>query len=491
MITKKTLLLFSILFLQTSSNVHALVQVPFISPSAPAINVFSPVVEQVAPAVVNIYASKLVKQVAVNPLFKSFPFFGGMGESFTFGMPIERIQNSLGSGVMIKKNGLIVTNFHVIEGGQEIRVVLNDNREFKAQIVMVDKNADLALLKIDGGAEEFPCVQIRDADELKIGDDVLAIGNPYGIGQSSSRGIVSALASRFGGSKDFRSYIQTDAAVNKGNSGGALISLELDHAGDIKGRLVGITTAIASSDGGFQGLSFAVPSNMIKPMVISYERGLKQIERSWVGLSVQSVDYQMAKSLGLEKPMGVLVTGVYEKSPAEAAGFKIGDLITHINGKRILNQEEYHFRVSVSVVGDDIKISYLRSGEKQELTLKLVAPPEVPLRDQTVLSGNNHPLNGATVVNLSPALASELSIDPMKKGVMIFEIQRGSIANRLGLAPGDCILTYNNKPINEVKDLVTAADQNVFSWILRYQRGDKIFLMQIAPGRTTITQENG
>ena len=493
MTAKKIFILFFILILQTHSYLYAL-QVPFLNAAVPvnSINIFSSVVEQVAPAVVNIYASKVVKQLAVDPLFKSFPFFGGMGESFMFGMPVERIQKSLGSGVIIKKNGLIVTNFHVIDGGQEIRVVLNNNREFKAKIVMVDKNADLALLKIDEESEEFPCIDIRDADELKIGDDVLAIGNPYGIGQSSSRGIVSALASRFGGSKDFRSYIQTDAAVNKGNSGGALISLEMNAAGDIKGRLVGITTAIASSDGGFQGLSFAVPSNMIKPMVISYERGLKQIERSWVGLSVQSVDYQMAKSLGLDKPMGVLVTGIYAKSPAELAGFKVGDLVTHINGKSILNQEEYHFRVSVCVVGDDIKMSYLRSGSKQELTIRLVAPPELPLKDQTVLTGNNHPLNGTTVVNLSPALASELSIDPMKKGVMILEIQRGSIANRLGFVPGDFILSYNDKPINEVKDLLNAVQQNNgSSWILRYQRGDQRFMIQISPNRTTITQENG
>lgn len=197
-------------------------------------------IEQVAPAVVNIYASKVVRQMAMDPLFKSFPFFGGMGESFLFGMPVDRVQKSLGSGVIIRKNGLIVTNFHVIEGGQEITVVLNDNREFKAKILILDKTCDLALLKIESDETDFPYVEVRDADELKIGDDVLAIGNPYGIGQSSSRGIVAALARRFGGSKDFRSYIQTDAAVNKGNSGGALIALEKQNPEISREDLLGL-----------------------------------------------------------------------------------------------------------------------------------------------------------------------------------------------------------------------------------------------------------
>jgi serine protease Do len=438
---------------------------------------------------VNIYASKVVKQMAVDPLFKAFPFFGGMGDSFLFGMPIERVQKSLGSGVMIRKNGLVVTNFHVIDGAQEIRVVLNDNREFKAQIVMSDKNADLALLKIEGEDAEFPFVEIRDADELKVGDDVLAIGNPYGIGQSSSRGIVSALASRFGGVKDFRSYIQTDAAVNKGNSGGALISLEESDTGDLKGRLVGITTAIASSDGGFQGVSFAVPSNMIHPLVSSYERGLKTIERAWVGVSVQSIDFNMAKSLGLSKPMGVLLTGVYPGSPGDQNGLKVGDLITHVNGKSIIGDEEYHFRVSVSMVGDDIKISYIREGQTNDLTLKLVAPPEDPARDLTVLTGNN-PLNGATIVNLSPALASEISMDPMKTGVMVFEVKRNSIAHRLGLLPGDIIVTFNDQEIKLVKDLTLAVSIKKSQWILQCKRGDKTRVIKVSPNGTFI-QENG
>lgn len=452
------------------------------------INIFSPVIEQVAPAVVNIYASKVVRQMAMDPLFKSFPFFGGMGESFLFGMPVDRVQKSLGSGVIIRKNGLIVTNFHVIEGGQEITVVLNDNREFKAKVLISDKTCDLALLKIESDETEFPYVDVRDADELKIGDDVLAIGNPYGIGQSSSRGIVAALARRFGGSKDFRSYIQTDAAVNKGNSGGALIALEKTESGDLKGRLVGVTTAIASTDGGFQGLSFAVPANMIRPLISSYERGLSQIERSWIGIGVQSLDFKMAQSMDLKKPSGVLVTGVYADSPAEKAGFKIGDLITQINGKPVLNDEEYHFRVSVCIAGDQMNLTYKRGSEEKQVTVTLVAPPEKPQRDQMLLKGN-HLLSGATVLNLSPSLANELSIDPMKKGVMVFEIKRGSVSHRLGVRPGDIILSYNSQAVSEVKDLKEILSKTAPEGSFDYRRGQKTYSVKVSVDGTMLIQE--
>ena len=236
--------------------------------SKPQVNLLSSLVEAVAPSVVNIYASKVVKQRVVSPFLGAF---GGM-EQFLFGMPVDRIQKSLGSGVIIRSNGLIVTNTHVIEGAQEIKVVLNDNREFKATIVMSDKQADLALLKIEGGSEVFHAAEIRDADELKIGDDVFAIGNPYGIGQSVSKGIVSATARNIGGSKDYRSYIQTDAAVNSGNSGGGLFSIEESPTGEFKARLVGVTTAIISKDGGFQGMSLAINSNMLKPLLASYDK---------------------------------------------------------------------------------------------------------------------------------------------------------------------------------------------------------------------------
>lgn len=440
----------------------------------PQVNLLSGLVEAVAPSVVNIYASKVVKQRVVSPFLGAF---GGM-EQFLFGMPVERIQKSLGSGVIIRPNGLIVTNTHVIEGAQEIKVVLNDNREFKAKIVMSDKKADLALLKIEGGSEVFHAAEIRDADELKIGDDVFAIGNPYGIGQSVSKGIVSATARNIGGSKDYRSYIQTDAAVNSGNSGGGLFSIEQSATGEFRARLVGVTTAIISKDGGFQGMSLAINSNMLKPLLASYDKGAKTIQKAWLGMGVQSVDSTMASSLGLLKPMGVLVTGVYPKSPADLAGLKVGDLITHINEKPIKNDENFHFRLSTFVDSETLTLSYVRAKAKTDVKIKLGVPPETPPRNATSLDGKNA-LGGATIVNLSPALANEFSIDPMRQGVMILEIKRNSYAHVLGFLPGDIILRVNDVEMTLVQDLVDLFKKPLSGMVVEFKRDSKTLVLTI------------
>lgn len=231
-----------------------------------------------------------------------------------------------------------------------------------------------------------------------------------------------------------------------------------------------------------------MPANMIRPLISSYERGLAQIERSWIGIGVQSLDFKMAQSMDLKKPSGVLVTGVYADSPAEKAGFKVGDLITHINGKPVLNDEEYHFRVSVCIAGDQMNLTYKRGTEEKQALVTLVAPPEKPQRDQILLKGN-HLLSGATVLNLSPSLANELSIDPMKKGIMVFEIKRGSVSHRLGVRPGDIILSYNSQAVSEVKDLTTILSKTSPEGSFDYRRGQKTYSVKVSPDGTMLIQE--
>src|SRR6201997_952985 len=281
---------------------------------------FAPVVKRVAPAVVNVYAARIVTN---NNPFLADPFF----RQFFGAAPRERVERALGSGVIVEATGLVVTNYHVIEGASEVKVALADKREFAADVVLKDQRSDLAVLRIKDAKEKFPTLEFADSDELQVGDVVLAIGDPFGVGQTVTHGIVSAVARTQVGISDYQFFIQTDAAINPGNSGGALV--------DVAGRLVGINSAIYSRSGGSQGIGFAIPANMVRVVVASARSGGTTVRRPWLGAKLQAVTPEIADSLGLRSPTGALVASVVSGSPAARAGLKSSDLIVAIEGQAV------------------------------------------------------------------------------------------------------------------------------------------------------------
>ena len=426
---------------------------------------FAPVVKATAPAVVNVFStSKVVQQnsqgVFDDPFFRQF--FGGEG---SFGRPRERVENSLGSGVIIDKLGLIVTNNHVIKGGTDIRVVLADKREFVAKLLLADERSDLAVLKIDVGDEELAALSFGDSDNLDVGDLVLAIGNPFGVGQTVTSGIVSALARTQVGISDYQFFIQTDAAINPGNSGGALVNMA--------GELVGINTAIFSRSGGSIGIGFSIPSNMVKTVVQSAENGTK-VQRPWIGANMQDVTPDIAESLGFARPEGALLVSLHPQSPLRLAGLKLGDVILAVDGHPIENARELGYRIATSRIGQQTIVEYQRSGKLLEANVKLIAAPETTRREETLLKQKS-PLQGMVVANLSPAVAEELGIPTLVNGVVALDIKRG-IAQRF-FKRGDILVDVNGVTIATVDDLQRALADDPGSWEIQINRaGQKLQL---------------
>jgi len=428
---------------------------------------FAPLVKKVAPAVVNIYSKTVVEQ-RVSPLFDD-PFFRRFfGDEIPFGRPQERTTTSLGSGVIVDPAGLIVTNHHVIKGAQEITVVLADRNEMEAELVQSDEQTDLAVLRVQAGGKRLPALALRDSDELEVGDLVLAIGNPFGVGQTVTSGIVSALARTQVNVADFRSFIQTDAAINPGNSGGALVSMD--------GRLVGINTAIFSRSGGSIGIGFAIPSNMVSA-VLAAARGGKLV-RPWLGASGQDVTSEIAASLDLERPRGVLLNEIHPGGPAARAGLRVGDIVVGINGRDINDGQELRFRLATLKVGGTAKLEILRDGRPSERAVPLEAPPEDPPRNLKRINGRT-PLSGAVVANLSPALAAEIGLESTKRGVVIVEIERGSAADRFRLRPGDIVAEVNGTAVTSVSQLDGLLAAGGDAWRLTMQRGGQLFKLTV------------
>jgi serine protease Do len=418
---------------------------------------FAPVAKAAAPAVVNVFTRKVVRSQA-SPLFND-PFFRRFFGEGT-GMPKDRVQQSLGSGVIVDGKGVIVTNHHVVAGADDITVVLNDRREFSAELVGSDQRTDLAVLRIDTGGQTLPTLPLGDSDALEVGDLVLAIGNPFGVGQTVTSGIVSALARTHVGISDFQSFIQTDAAINPGNSGGALI--------DMAGRLVGINTAIYSRDGGSVGIGFAIPTSMVQAVLSGITRGGK-IVRPWLGASGQAVTADMATGLQLPRPIGVVVNNVFPGSPAERGGLKVGDVITAVNSRDIPDDTGLRFRLATLSVGEEADLTVQRHGREVHLRVALKAPPEEPPRQVTEISGRN-PFTGTTVANLNPALAEEMGIGQSLQGVVVTSLKRGSIAQRLNFRPGDIILKVNDRGIARVDDLRRIIDRGEPGWRITLNR---------------------
>jgi len=431
-------------------------------PSRDAVTVsFAPLVKKAAPAVVNIYARKIVRQRGSMPLFDD-PFFRRFfGEEFGLGMPRPQLQNSLGSGVIVRASGLIVTNKHVIEGADQINVVLADRREFAAKIVVSDDRTDLTVLQVDAADGPLPVLELGDSDDIEVGDLVLAIGNPFGVGQTVTSGIVSALARTRVTPSDLNFFIQTDAAINPGNSGGALVTMN--------GKLIGVNTAIYSKSGGSLGIGFAIPSNMVRAVINGITKDGKVV-RPWLGAVGQGVTQDIATSLGLKRPTGVLINHVYKGSAADMAGLRVGDVVLAINGHEVDDPKALSFRIATLPIGDTVALRVWRRSGTAALKLVLAPAPENPPRDVTGLDGR-HPLAGATVANLSPALAEEQGLDPFAKGVIILDLQRGSSASRLGFRAGDVVRAINGAEVATVVDLKAALMRGTDRWQVNIDRG--------------------
>jgi Do/DeqQ family serine protease len=417
---------------------------------------YAPIVQRVQPAVVNVYAAKTVQNrnpLLDDPIFRRF--FGGGGPQ------PEQMQRSLGSGVMVDPSGLVVTNNHVIEGADQVKVSLSDKREFEAEIVLKDSRTDLAVLRLKDTKEKFPTLDFANSDELLVGDVVLAIGNPFGVGQTVTHGIISALARTQVGITDYQFFIQTDAAINPGNSGGALV--------DMTGKLVGINTAIFSRSGGSQGIGFAIPANMVRVVVASAKGGGKAVKRPWLGARLQTVTPEIAETLGLKAPNGALVANVTPGSPAARAGLKLSDLIVSIDGQSIEDLNAFDYRFATRPLGGTAQIDIQRNGKPVKLTVALEVAPDTG-RDEIVLTGRS-PLQGAKVANISPAVADELHLDSSTEGVVVTDLADGGTAAGVGFQKGDIILAVNNKKIEKTADLEKATRESARLWRITVVRG--------------------
>lgn len=419
---------------------------------------YAAVVKQAAPAVVNIHTSRVVRRPNYPPFFDDpffRRFFGGPGLPQGPGGETSRVQNSLGSGVIVDSSGLVVTNAHVIEGADEIKVALPDRREFEAEVVTRDEKTDLAVLRMRADGP-FPALEFDDSDNLEVGDIVLAIGNPFGVGQTVTSGIVSALARTQVGVSDYGFFIQTDAAINPGNSGGALV--------DLRGRVVGINTAIFSRSGGSHGIGFAIPSNMVRLVVASARNG-GEVRRPWFGASVQEVTPDIAESLGMDRPVGVLVGNTHPRGPAVAAGLRTGDVITAVDGWEITDPNAFRYRLATRGVGETTQLTVQARGREKVVGVSLVDAPEDPPRDMRDIAGAS-PLTGARVANLSPAVAEELSLDADAVGVVVTAVQRGSPAQRVGFAVGDIIHEINGEGVQSTVRLEGMTVDRRRSWTI-------------------------
>jgi Do/DeqQ family serine protease len=418
---------------------------------------YAPIVKRAAPAVVTVSAAKTVENrnpLMEDPFFRRFfgPNFGPRG---------PQQQRSLGSGVIIDAAGMVVTNNHVIDGADQVKITLDDKREFDVEVVLKDARTDLAVMRVKDKRERFPFVEFGNSDELQVGDLVLAIGNPFGVGQTVTHGIVSALARTQVGITDFRFFIQTDAAINPGNSGGPLV--------DMTGRLVGINTAIFSRSGGSQGVGFAVPANMVQVVVASARSGGTAVKRPWLGAKLQAVTPDLAERFDLKRPAGAVVTTVAPASPAARAGIKTGDVIVAVDGHLVDDPNAFDYRFATRPLGGRVELGVMRGGKETKATVALETAPDAP-RDELTVRGRS-PFTGAKIANLSPSLADELRLDTSSDGVVILDVADGSPAQSVGLQRGDLVVTVNNEKIAKTRDLDRVSKAGGRVWRVTIVRG--------------------
>ncbi|WP_170332607.1 trypsin-like peptidase domain-containing protein [Ruegeria arenilitoris] len=402
---------------------------------------FAPVVKQASPAVVNIYA-KIVRQGRANPFFSDpffQDFFGG-----GFGAPQPRVQNSLGSGVILTHDGYVVSNYHVVGTATEIRVVTTDRREFSAEVVLGDQESDIAILRLNA-AEGLPSLNMRDSDHVEVGELALAIGNPFGVGQTVSSGIISGLARTGTATGNARGYfIQTDAPINPGNSGGALI--------DVNGDLIGINTSILSRSGGSNGIGFAIPANLVAEFLRQAQAGNDSFVTPWAGMAGQHMSADIAESLGLALPLGVVVSDLHDLSPLAEAGLKVGDIITHVDGDEVNSPAEMKFRMSIAGVGGTSRLTLLRGEEQPEIDVALIEAPETPPAEETTLDEDTV-MPGLTVARVNPALIARMGLLLSQTGVVV--VDPGPYGGRSGLRVGDVLKAINGEEMERSGDVVS------------------------------------
>ncbi|MBO9430885.1 trypsin-like peptidase domain-containing protein [Sulfitobacter sp. R18_1] len=419
---------------------------------------FVPLVKQATPAVVNIYARTITK--ARRTPLQADPFF----ERF-FRDPFSerpRVQNSLGSGVILSADGIVVSNYHVVGTATDIRVVLNDRREYSARVLLGDAESDLAILKLEG-AEGLPFLELRDSDAVEVGELTLAIGNPFGVGQTVSSGIVSGLArsgAAGGGGQGY--FIQTDAPINPGNSGGALI--------DMGGRLIGVNTSILTRSGGSNGIGFAIPADLVAAFVAQARAGETAFQRPWAGLSGQPVDADMAGPLGLDRPGGIIVSGLHPASPFNGAGLKVGDVIVSVDDQPVNTPAEMIYRMSVAGLGHSARVGVMREGRLQEVTVALIAAPDVPDRAEVTL-GARSLLPGLKAARINPAVIAEMNLPLESAGVVVLDT--GRFGPRVGLRDGDVIVSVNGVAVEDTAALVALLSGQVRRIQMVIQRGDR------------------
>jgi len=428
------------------------------SPQAVKLSLAS-VAKRAAPSVVNVYAARVIENrnpLLDDPIFRQF--FGGQRSG-------EQVQRSLGSGVIVD-GGLVVTNNHVIERMDQVKVSLADKREFEAEIVLKDPRSDLAVLRLKDVKEKFPAIELGDSDTLQVGDFVLAIGNPFGVGQTVTHGIVSAVARTQVGISDYQFFIQTDAAINPGNSGGALV--------DQSGKLIGINTAIFSRSGGSQGIGFAIPVTMVRVVLASAQGGNNVVRRPWLGAKLQAVTAEISEAFGLKRPAGALVGTVTPKSPADRAGLRTGDLIVAIDEQVVEDPNAFDYRFATKNLGGQAQIGVLRSGREIRVVVALEPAPETP-RDERVIRGRS-PFAGARVANMSPSLAEELRLDAGLQGAVIVELTEGSVAREIGFfRKGDVIVAVNGEKVGLTRDLDRVTSQPSRLWRITIVREGQTF----------------
>jgi serine protease Do len=430
---------------------------------------FADIAAHVTPAVVNVFSERVVvTRDRVYSPFGSDPFFDFFGRRF-FSVPRERRETSLGSGVIVSDSGIVLTNNHVIEGAQEINVALADGRQFEARLLGTDPATDVAVLKVD--ATDLPSVSLGDSDAARIGDIVLAIGNPFGIGQTVTMGIISATGRYDVGVVDYENFIQTDAAINPGNSGGALV--------DLDGRLIGINTAIFSRSGGYQGIGFAIPSNMARSVMQSILT-VGTVARGWLGLSFQDVDAEIVAAFGLENTEGALVNEISPDSPADRAGIRRGDVVIEFNGQPVSDAVDLRRRIALSPIKSDVTLAYVRGNDTQTANLTV----EQMVTEYTYLSESSKewvsPIEGVVVEALDRRTAQRAGLRSTTQGVVVKDILTRSPAAMSGLRSGDIILEINRASVGSVEEFKRLVAQfEGKTVILLVSRGGRLYYLSL------------
>ena len=417
----------------------------------------APMVEKVTPAVVNISTEGRV-QIQQNPLFND-PFFRRFFN--VPNMPAERKTQALGSGVIVdSKRGLILTNNHVIANAVHITVTLRDGRKLEAELVGTDPDTDVAVIKVP--PENLTDIKIADSDELRVGDFVVAIGNPFGLGQTVTSGIVSAMQLSGLGIVGYEDFIQTDASINPGNSGGALVNL--------RGELIGINTAIFSQSGGNIGIGFAIPTNLaLNIMEQILEDGT--VDRGYLGIQAQDISAELAEAFKLNNQQGAIVNRVIEGSPAEKAGFESGDIITAIDGKTVKNSSDVRNRIGLIPVGEKVIFEVIRNGKTKKLTAQIEVNEELA----QIPGSKNERLSGVTVGDIE----SDSPYYGQLKGVIVHDVERGSPAWRAGLRAGDVVTSVNRMAISDVKEFLKMVDGMHGQLLFRIIRGNSAAFLVI------------